>query len=421
MEQYIQRESYLRQLIARRDNGEIKIITGPRRSGKSWLLNRIYRDYLISEGVPGENIIIVSLDTDDEEEFGDLTDRHTLKSYIYNRMQSADSHYYIILDEVQEVEGFEKLVNGLNAKENTDIYITGSNSHFLSSDIKTIFRGRGDEIRVYPFSFKEFCTDRKEPISELWKEYYTYGGMPGLLKQHTPEQKVAYLQRLWNKTYLDDVVERHRVKNREALSAMADALCSSIGSLTNPNRISNVLKSVQNMKIDSETISNYITYLEEAFLFEGSKRYNIKGNKYYDSIKKYYAVDVGLRNAKLNFRQQEVTHIMENVIYNELRMRGFTVDVGLVEVREMRDGKLTYIQYEVDFIASNGTDKFYIQSAFAIDDEEKRQQELNSLLKIDDSFRKIVIVGNDIAEYTDDKGIRFMGLFQFLLTGLVSI
>jgi len=420
MEQYIQRERYLRQLIARRDNGEIKIITGPRRCGKSWLLNRIYKDYLIGEGVPEEHIIIVSLDTDDEEEFGDLTDRHTLKSYIYNRMQSADSHYYIILDEVQEVEGFEKLVNGLNAKDNTDIYVTGSNSHFLSSDIKTIFRGRGDEIRVYPFSFKEFCTDRKEPVSELWKEYYTYGGMPGLLKQHTPEQKVAYLQRLWNKTYLDDVVERHHVKNREALSVMADALCSSIGSLTNPNRISNVLKSVQNMKIDPETISNYITYLEEAFLFEGSKRYNIKGNKYYDSIKKYYAVDVGLRNAKLNFRQQEVTHIMENVIYNELRMSGFAVDVGLVEVREMRDGKLTYIQYEVDFIANNGTDKYYIQSAFAIDDEEKRQQELNSLLKIDDSFRKIVIVGNDIAEYTDDKGIRFMGLFQFLLTGLVS-
>lgn len=420
MEQYIQRETYLSQLVARRDNGEIKIVTGPRRSGKSWLLNKIYKDYLIGEGVPEENVIIVSLDTDDEEEFGDLTDRHTLKSYIYNRMQSADSHYYIILDEVQEVDGFEKLVNGLNAKDNTDIYITGSNSHFLSSDIKTIFRGRGDEIRVYPFSFKEFCTNRTEPISELWKEYYTYGGMPGLLKQHTPEQKVAYLQRLWNKTYLDDVVERHHVKNREALSAMADALCSSIGSLTNPNRISNILKSVQNMKIDSETISNYITYLEEAFLFEGAKRYNIKGNKYYDSIKKYYAVDVGLRNAKLNFRQQEVTHIMENVIYNELRMRGFTVDVGLVEVREMRDGKLTYIQYEVDFIASNGTDKYYIQSAFAIDDEEKRQQELNSLLKIDDSFRKIVIVGSDIAEYTDDKGIRFMGLFQFLLTGLAS-
>jgi hypothetical protein len=314
------------------------------------------------------------------------------------------------------VEGFEKLVNGLNKKDNIDVYITGSNSHFLSSDIKTIFRGRGDEVRVWPFSFKEFCTNRNEPVSELLKEYYTYGGMPGLLRQRSPEQKVAYLQRLWNKTYLDDVVERHHIKNREALSALADALCSSVGSLNNPNRIANVMKSVQKVNIDQETVANYIRYLEEAFLFEGAKRYNVKGNKYYESIKKYYAVDVGLRNAKLNFRQQEITHIMENVIYNELRMRGLAVDVGVVESREMRDGKMQYIQYEIDFIANNGTEKYYIQSAFALDTEEKRQQELNSLLKISDSFRKIVIVGNDIAEYTDDNGIRYMGLFQFLLS-----
>ena len=415
MEQYIQRERYLRQLIARRDNGEIKIITGPRRCGKSWLLNRIYKDYLIGEGVPEERIIIVSLDTDDEEEFGDLTDRHTLKSYIYNRMQSADSHYYIILDEVQEVEGFEKLVNGLNAKDNTDIYITGSNSHFLSSDIKTIFRGRGDEIRVYPFSFKEFCTDRKEPVSELWKEYYTYGGMPGLLKQSTPEQKVAYLQRLWNKTYLDDVVERHHVKNREALSAMADALCSSIGSLTNPNRISNVLKSVQNMKIDSETISNYITYLEEAFLFEGSKRYNIKGNKYYDSIKKYYAVDVGLRNAKLNFRQQEVTHIMENVIYNEMRYRGFLVDVGNVNIRvKTEEGKWQRVTLEVDFVCNLGSRRYYLQSAYRLPDDDKMQQEKRSLQQIGDSFKKIVIVGERMKLRRDENGIVLMGIYEFL-------
>jgi hypothetical protein len=205
------------------------------------------------------------------------------------------------------------------------------------------------------------------------------------------------------------------VKNREALSALADALCSSIGSLTNPNRVSNILQSVQKVKIDPDTVAKYIGYLEEAFLFEGAKRFNIKGNKYYESIKKYYAADVGLRNAKLNFRQQEVTHIMENVIYNELRMRGFSVDVGLVEAREMRNGKMEYTQYEVDFIASNGTDKYYIQSAFALDTEEKKQQELKSLLKIDDSFRKIIIVGSDIAEYTDDKGIRYIGLFQFLL------
>ena len=415
MAQYIQRGIYLQQLIDRMDNGEVKIVTGPRRSGKSWLLNRIFKDFLLLKGVPEENIIIVSFDVDDEEENGDLTDRQALKSYLYSRITSDQASYYIILDEVQEVEGFEKIVNGLNAKDNIDVYITGSNSHFLSSDIKTIFRGRGDEVRVYPFSFKEFCTDRTEPVSELWKEYYTYGGMPGLLKQRTPEQKVSYLQRLWNKTYLDDVVERHHVKNREALSALADALCSSVGSLTNSNRVSNILQSVQKVKIDPDTVAKYISYLEEAFLFEGAKRFNIKGNKYYESIKKYYAADVGLRNAKLNFRQQEVTHIMENVIYNELRMRGYVVDVGVVETREMRNGKMEYIQYEVDFIASNGTDKYYIQSAFALDTEEKKQQELKSLLKIDDSFRKIVIVGNDIAEYTDDKGIRYIGLFQFLL------
>lgn len=418
MGRYIQRETYLRQLMDRMGNGEVKIITGPRRSGKSWLLNRIFKDYLLEQGVAEDNIIIVSFDMDDDEETGDLTDRQALKSYLYSRITDDTTPYYIILDEVQEVEGFEKLVNGLNTRDNVDVYITGSNSHFLSSDIKTIFRGRGDEVKVWPFSFREFCTDRTEPVSELWKEYYTYGGMPGLLRQRTSEQKVAYLQRLWNKTYLDDVVERHKVKNREALSALADALCSSVGSLTNPNRISNVMRSVQNTKIDSETVSNYIGYLEEAFLFEGAKRYNIKGNKYFESIKKYYSVDVGLRNAKLNFRQQEITHIMENVIYNELRMRGFAVDVGVVEAREMRNGKSEYIQYEIDFIASNGRDKYYIQSAFSLDSEEKRQQELRSLLKVDDSFQKIVITGSDIAAYTDNKGIRFMGLFQFLLSGI---
>lgn len=418
MGRYIQRETYLRQLMDRMGNGEVKIITGPRRSGKSWLLNRIFKDYLLEQGVAEDNIIIVSFDMDDDEETGDLTDRQALKSYLYSRITDDTTPYYIILDEVQEVEGFEKLVNGLNARDNVDVYITGSNSHFFSSDIKTIFRGRGDEVKVWPFSFREFCTDRTEPVSELWKEYYTYGGMPGLLRQRTSEQKVAYLQRLWNKTYLDDVVERHKVKNREALSALVDALCSSVGSLTNPNRISNVMRSVQNTKIDSETVSNYIGYLEEAFLFEGAKRYNIKGNKYFESIKKYYSVDVGLRNAKLNFRQQEITHIMENVIYNELRMRGFAVDVGVVEAREMRNGKSEYIQYEIDFIASNGRDKYYIQSAFSLDSEEKRQQELRSLLKVDDSFQKIVITGSDIAAYTDNKGIRFMGLFQFLLSGI---
>ena len=415
---YIKRETYLQKLIDRMDNGEVKIITGPRRCGKSWLLKRIFKDHLLANGIPEENIIIVSFDLDDEEIYGDLTERSALKGFLYSRIISPDTNYYVILDEVQEVDGFEKIVNGLNAKDNVDVYITGSNSHFLSSDIRTIFRGRGDEVRVYPLSFKEFRSNRTEPVNELWKEYYTYGGMPGLLNHRTPEQKAAYLQRLWNKTYLDDVVERNHVKNREALSSLADALCSSIGSLTNPSRISNVLQSLQKEKIASETIANYIEYLEDAFLFEGAKRFNIKGNKYFESIKKYYAVDVGLRNAKLNFRQQEITHIMENVIYNELRMRGFIVDVGLVESREMRDGKLTYVQYEIDFIAQNGMDKYYIQSAFKMDDDEKREKELRSLMKVDDSFKKIVIVGDDIATYTDNKGIVFMGLFQFLDTGI---
>ena len=416
---YIKRETYLQKLIEHMNNGEVKIVTGPRRCGKSWLLKRIFKDYLLDNGVSEKNIIIVSFDLDDEEEiYGDLTERNALKDFLYSRITSTDTNYYVILDEVQEVDGFEKIVNGLNAKDNVDVYITGSNSHFLSSDIRTIFRGRGDDVRVYPLSFKEFRSNRTEPINELWKEYYTYGGMPGLLNHRTPEQKVAYLQRLWNKTYLDDVVERNHVKNREALSALADALCSSIGSLTNPNRISNVLQSLQKTKIGPETVGNYIDYLEDAFLFEGAKRFNIKGNKYFESIKKYYSVDVGLRNAKLNFRQQEITHIMENVIYNELRMRGFSVDVGLVESREMRNGKMEYIQYEIDFIAQNGMDKYYIQSAFKIDSEEKREQELRSFLKIDDSFKKIIIIGDDLATYTDQKGIVYMGLFQFLDTGI---
>lgn len=414
MATYIERQTYLQKLIHRRDNGEVKIITGSRRCGKSWLLKKIYRNYLIKEGVSEQNIIVISFDIDDELMDESLLDAKQLKSYLYSRIVSEEENYYVFLDEIQMVDDFERIVNGLNARDNVDVYITGSNSKFLSNDIRTIFRGRGDEIRVYPLSFKEFCTNRLEPINELWKEFYTYGGMPALLKQRTPEQKVSYLQRLWQKTYIDDVVERNNVNNRQALEALVDALCSAIGSLTNPNRIANTLRSVQHVKIEDETVNNYMRYLEDSFLFEGAKRYNIKGRKYYESIKKYYAVDIGLRNARLNFRQQEITHIMENVIYNELRIRGYLVDVGVVESRKMVDGKHTYVQYEVDFIATNGMDKYYVQSAYALPTEEKREQELVSFKKIDDSFRKIVIVGDDIATYADEQGIIFMGLFQFL-------
>lgn len=416
MANYIQREDYLNKLIARRDNDEVKIITGPRRCGKSWLLKKIYKDYLLQHGVGEEEIIIVSFDIEDETSDADLSNRETLKKYLYNKIADEDKRYYVFLDEVQEVDGFEKIVNGLNAKENVDVYITGSNSKFLSSDINTLFRGRGDEVRVNPFSFKEFCTDRDESITELWKEYYTYGGMPALRKFSSEEQKVSYLNRLWNKTYLDDVVERNDLRRRDVLESLTDSLCSSVGSLTNANRIKNLLESVQRVKVDVATVHSYIGYLQNAYLFEGAKRYDVKGNRYYDSIQKYYAVDVWLRNARLNFRQQEPPHIMENVVYNELRYRGYAVDVGVVESRTMKDGKSTFSQHEIDFVITNGREKAYIQSAYRLPDEVKREQELYSLRKTGDSFRKIVIVGDDIATYTDSHGIQFMGLFSFLLS-----
>ena len=414
---YIKREIYLNKLIARRNNGEVKVITGPRRSGKSWLLSHVYYDYLLEDGVPADHIIVLSFDQDDENMRDDLFDVKVLKSYLYERI-SGEGNYYLMLDEIQDVDGFERLVNGLNAKPNVDVYVTGSNSHLLSSDINTLFRGRGDEVHVYPLSFGEFCMNRTEPLNELWKEYYTYGGLPGLRNHASAEQKVNYLQRLWKKTYLADVIERHKLRNEDLLENLADVLCSSVGSLNNPTKLANTIQSVKQMKADRSTIDSYLSYLEDAFLFESVKRYDIKGKRYFESIKKYYSVDIGLRNARMNFRQQELTHIMENVIYNHLRIFGYLVDVGVVEVREMKDGKQQQVQYEVDFIATNGQEKYYIQSAYRIGDDAKREQELQSLRRIDDSFRKIVIMDDDIASWTNDDGITFMGLFQFLQKGL---
>lgn len=414
---YIKREIYLEKLINRMNNGEVKIITGPRRVGKSWLLSHIFYDYLLSQGVDTNHIIHISFDMDDEIGQNNLLELSSLKEYIYDRIKDKNQ-YYIMLDEIQEIEGFERLINGLNAKENIDIYITGSNSKFLSNDIQTIFRGRGDEIHVYPLSFKEFCENKETSIQELWKEYYTFGGLPGLKNHKTPEQKINYLQRLWKKTYLADVIERNKIKNIAALEALTDSLCSSIGSLTNPLRLCNTIQSVMHVKSDNETITKYIQFLENSFLFEGVSRYNIKGKRYFESIKKYYASDIGLRNARLNFRQQELSHIMENIIYTHLRIYGFLVDVGVIEKREMQNGKQRQSQYEVDFIATNGFEKYYIQSAYRLDSEEKKEQELKSLKNIDDSFKKIVIVSDDIATYTDEDGITYMGLFNFLLNGI---
>ena len=318
MKAYVKRDAYLNRLIVRRNNNMVKAVTGPRRAGKSFLLNPIFKDYLLKQGVPEDHIISISFDIEDDETPQELLDREKLKEYLYSRIVSKTEPYYVFLDEIQEVENFEKIVNGLNNRPNVDVYVTGSNSKFLSNDITTIFRGRSDEVNILPFTFKEFCQGRQEPVSELWKEYYTYGGLPALRMMPTYEQKTSYLQRLWKKTYLDDVVERHHVENREALEAIADALCSSVGSLTNTTRITNTLASVRKIKITDDTVAKYIGYLEEAFLFNEAKRYNIKGNKYYENIKKYYSVDIGLRNARLNYRQLEQTHLMENIIFNEL-------------------------------------------------------------------------------------------------------
>ena len=410
----MKRDIYLNRLIVRRNNGLIKAVTGPRRAGKSFLLNPIFKDYLLEQGTPEDHIISISFDIEDEDTPQELLDREKLKEYLYSHIISETEPYYVFLDEIQEVDGFERIVNGLNKRPNVDVYITGSNSKFLSNEINTIFRGRSDEVSIMPFTFKEFCQGRAESVNELWKEYYTYGGLPALRRMPTPEQKITYLQRLWKKTYLDDVVERHHVENRDALEAIADALCSSVGSLTNTTRITNTLASVRKIKITDDSVAKYIGYLEEAFLFNEARRFNIKGNKYYENIKKYYSVDVGLRNARLNYRQQEQTHLMENVIFNELLHRGYAVDVGVVEVRERKDGKSEYKQYEVDFIAANGNEKYYIQSAYELSTETKREQELKSLKRIDDSFQKIVIVKDDIMPYRDEKGIYYTGLFQFL-------
>ena len=385
MQAYVKRDTYLNRLIVRRNNNMVKAITGPRRAGKSFLLNPIFKDYLLEQGVQEDHIISISFDIEDEDTPRELLDREKLKEYLYSRIISKTEPYYVFLDEIQEVENFEKIVNGLNNRPNVDVYITGSNSKYLSNDIITIFRGRSDEVNIMPFTFKEFCQDRQESVGELWKEYYTFGGLPALRMMPTYEQKTSYLQRLWKKTYLDDVVERHHVENRDALEAITDALCSSVGSLTNTSRITNTLSSVRKIKISDDTVSKYIGYLEEAFLFNEAKRYNIKGNKYYENIKKYYSVDVGLRNARLNYRQLEQTHLMENIIFNELLHRGYVVDVGVIEARAMKNGKSEYKQYEVDFIATNGNEKYYIQSAYELSSDTKREQELNSLKRIDDS------------------------------------
>lgn len=404
----IKRDYYLQKLIDRKENHLIKIITGIRRCGKSYLLNHIFKNYLLEIGVNADHIIMVSLDDDDSES---LLDVHNLNTYIKSQIKDDDLHY-VLLDEIQLVEGFESLLNGLLRKENLDVYVTGSNSKFLSSDIITEFRGRGDEIRVYPLSFSEFYSAYEGSKEDAWQEYYTYGGLPLVLSYKNEIDKMAYLENQRKNVYLNDVIERNNIQNEQDLYTIVEILSSSVGSLTNPLKLSNTFKSNnKNTSITDKTIYNYLNYLEDAFLIESTKRYDVKGKKYIETPKKYYFTDIGIRNSFLNFRQQEENHLMENIIYIELKRRGFSVDVGVVEVRDKSGQK----KLEIDFVANRGNNRYYIQSALTIDSKEKREQEERSLINTNDFFRKIIIVKDNIKRWRDEKGIVIMGIVDFLL------
>lgn len=406
----INRDNYLQKLINRKENGAIKIVTGIRRVGKSFLLFEIYKNHLLQSGVSSENIILIDLDSDELE---NLHDRKQLREYIDQKIVN-DKMHYLIIDEIQLCNGFEKLLNGLNRKSNIDIYVTSSNSKFLSSDVITEFRGRGDEIRVRPLAFSEFYAFEKKDFSEAWKDYYTYGGLPAILERKTEEEKVSYLKQLFRFTYLKDIVERNKIQDDTVLETLMQILASSIGSLNNPKKISDTFKSKGGTTTDL-TVKKYIKHLEEAFIMEKVERYDVKGRKYISAQNKYYYTDVGLRNALLNFRQLEENHLMENIIFNELLYRGYNVDVGIVELRAMEAGKQVYKQLEVDFVCNQGNNRLYIQSAYMMTDERKRDQEERPLLSIHDSFKKVIIVREDIKAWTNDNGTLIIGLKDFLL------
>ncbi len=424
----IDRPMYLNKLIQKQENGLIKVITGIRRCGKSYLLFEIYRDYLLENGVAEDQIIGLALDEAINAKYRNPLE---LDKYIRGQITDKSKMYYVFLDEIQKVVeiqnpyvdheeakiGFVDVVLGLMKIRNVDLYITGSNSRMLSSDILTEFKDRGDEVRVNPLSYKEFISVYDGDKSQAWSEYYTYGGMPLVLTRRNHDQKSKYLKDLFSKTYLTDVLERHRILNdKEILEDLLNILSSSVGSLTNPTKLSKTFDSVKHLKISSATIGRYLDIFADAFIISKASRYDIKGKRYIDSPLKYYFVDVGLRNARLNFRQQEENHIMENILYNELVARGYDVDVGVVAYNyKNAAGKSERTQLEVDFIANMGSKRYYIQSALTISAEGKRQQEISSLLKISDSFKKIVVVKDPIVPWHDDNGILYIGIEQFLL------
>lgn len=408
----IKRDFYLRQLVDGKQNGLIKIVTGIRRCGKSFLLFKLFRQYLLDVGVDSDHIIQIALD---DIENANLREPLPLYKCIKANMTDEEL-YYILLDEVQLVPRFEEVLNSLLRIDNADVYVTGSNSKFLSSDIITEFRGRGDEIHLYPLSLSEYCEGTGLSPAEAWKDYYTYGGLPHTLSLGTEKKKIDYLNNLFESVYLIDILERHRIKNKAEFEELVKIIASGIGAPTNPTKLENTFKSVKKINIDSVTISRYLGYMQDAFLIEKAERYDVRGKKYIGSLAKYYFTDIGLRNAILGLRQQEETHIMENIIYNELRRRGCKVDVGMVEQRFVdNDGKWQRKQLEVDFVVNEGNQRYYIQSALALPDEEKRKQEMGSLLRINDSFKKIIIVKDDIKPWRDENGILTMGLLDFLM------
>ena len=408
----IERPIYMQQLIDSKDNGLIKIITGLRRVGKSYLLKTLFKEYLLKEGVNKDHILIIDLEDRKQKAF---KDPDYLLEWVDKQMVD-DNQYYIIIDEVQKVEEFVDMLGSLVVKENADIYVSGSNSHFLSSDIATEFRGRGDEIHVLPLTFKEYMTAFEGDVYEGWQEYYTYGGLPKILSIKGDDKKATYLRNLYRTVYLSDIYERHDIENKPEFEELVRILASSIGSPVNPTNLANTFKTVKQMKnITDKTIETYIGYLEDAYMIEKSERYDIKGRKYIGTTPKYYFKDMGIRNAILSFRQTEENHLMENIIYNEMRYRRFLVDVGNVNIRVKNDkGELQRVTLEVDFVCNLGSRKYYLQSAYKLPDEEKMKQEKRSLTQINDSFKKIVIVGGRMKLQRDEQGIVLMGIYEFL-------
>jgi len=420
----INRDIYLNRLIKRKNNGLIKIITGVRRCGKSYLLFNLFYDHLIKSGVPEANIIAIPLDDDDYAEYADP---HKLNEYIKGRINDSKQKYYVFIDEAQYAISKEEMknsdvpirlygvLNGLLRKKNVDVYVTGSNSKFLSSDIMTEFRGRGDEIHIAPLSFSEFYPASGKDKQDAWQEYLYYGGLPHILEEPDEKSKSAYLERLNKEIYLRDIVERYGIRDEAGMEELMKLISSAIGSLTNAQRVSDTFNSKGNKGITMPTISSYLTYLQESFIIQKAERYDIKGRKYIGTPSKYYYTDLGLRNALLNFRQYEETHLMENAIYNELIFRGYNVDVGVVETRADENGKKIRKQLEVDFVINRGSERYYIQSAFALGTQEKIDQEQASLIRIPDSFKKIIVVNGATPLWRNEQGITIMGLYDFFL------